>query len=173
MSSTPSVAPSFAIRVFVAGLLFLLWIALIGRFDAQEWVVGALVAVMVTALAEPYLGIFSGVRLTPAAPLHFLRWFGYFLIALLRSNLDMARRVLSPSLPLNPAFVEVRTRLTSPLGRLALANSITLTPGTLTVDVRDDVLLVHWVDVSDGADIEAATAGIAAGFERHLLGFLK
>ncbi|MCB1736152.1 MAG: Na+/H+ antiporter subunit E [Gammaproteobacteria bacterium] len=173
MSRTPVATVTFGIRLFVAGLLFLLWAALLGRFDAQEWVIGALLVLMVTALAEPHLGIFSGVRLTSSAPVHFLRWLGFFLMALVRANLDMARRVLSPTLPLNPGFVEVRTALTSPLGKLALANSITLTPGTLAVDIDDDRLLVHWVDVNGSEDIDAATAEIAAGFERHLRGFLK
>jgi len=85
----------------------------------------------------------------------------------------MARRILTPSLPLNPEVVEVKTELQSDLGRLLLANSITLTPGTLTVDVKDDRLLVHWVDCRPGTDLEQATQAIAAGFERHIKGFLK
>lgn len=173
VSRTSVASVTLGTRLFVAGLLFLLWVALVGGFDAQEWVIGALLVVMVTAMAEPHLGVFAGLRLNLAAPVHFLRWLVVFLLALLRANLDMARRVLSPSLPLDPAFVEVRTALTSPLGKLALASSITLTPGTLVVDVVGDRLLVHWVDVSAGGDLEAATAEIAAGFERHLLGFLK
>ena len=58
----------------------------------------------------------------------------------------MARRVLSPSLPLSPEIVEVQTGLESSLGKLLLANSVTLTPGTLAVDVIDDRILVHWVE---------------------------
>lgn len=170
--SASSVVP-LSIRLLVVGLLFLLWIAMVGRFDAREWLVGLVLCLLVAAAAGDHLRVFAGVRLHPGAPLHFLRWFAYFLVALLKANLDMARRVLTPSLPLNPAFVEVRTSLESPLGKLALANSITLTPGTLAVDIHDDRLLVHWVDASPGTDLEAATARIAAGFERHLLGFLK
>lgn len=173
MSETPHAELTLGGRLFVAGLLFVLWIALIGRFDVQEWAVGAVLSILVVLLASPRLGVFAGLRLTPSAPLHFLSWLGFFLIALLRANIDMARRVLSPSLPLKPGFVEVRTALSSPLGKIALANSITLTPGTLAVDVEDDRLLVHWVDTGDMTDVDAATAEIAAGFERHLKGFLK
>ena len=54
-----------------------------------------------------------------------------------------------------------------------LANSITLTPGTLTVDVEGDALLVHWIDCPPGTDIATATQTIASGFERHLRGFLQ
>ena len=54
---------------------------------------------------------------------------------------------MSPSLPINPGIVEVKTRLTSKIGRLFPANSITLIPGTLTVHIKGDSLFIHWVDV--------------------------
>ena len=98
-----------------------------------------------------------------AAPLYLL----YFLKELVRSNLRLANVVLSPSLPLNPGIVKVRTRLTSRMGRLLLASSITLTPGTLTVALQGEWLYVHWVRV-DHDDIDGATASIVAGFERYL-----
>jgi multicomponent Na+:H+ antiporter subunit E len=48
-----------------------------------------------------------------------------------------------------------------------LANAITLTPGTLTVDAHEDELFIHWIDVS-GSDVDEFTRAIVAGFERHL-----
>jgi multicomponent Na+:H+ antiporter subunit E len=80
--------------------------------------------------------------------------------------------VLAPSLPINPGVVQVRTGLTSDLGRLLLANSITLTPGTLTVDVDADLLLIHWINCPPDVDMEEATRLIAADFEKHLAGFV-
>ena len=68
---------------------------------------------------------------------------------------------------------QLETRLQSPLGKLLLANSITLTPGTLSVDVQDARILVHWVDCPPGADLSRATRTIAESFERHISGFLK
>ena len=131
-----------------------------------------MVATVVAALAADRPPVLAGVRVRLTAPLYFLSYLVVFVVALVRANLDMARRVLSPSLPIRPAMVEVQTTLQSELGRLVLANSITLTPGTLTVDVQDSRLLVHWVDCPPGTDIEAATRQIAAQFERQLLGFL-
>lgn len=153
--------------------VYLLWLLLAQSIDWQELLTGALAALVVTIASAPYVGLFSALRLTPAAPLHLLRYLGYFFTALIGANLDMARRVLSPSLPIRPALVEVRTGLTSPLGRMLLANSITLTPGTLSVDIEDDRILVHWVDCPPGTDLEAATQRIADGFERHIRGFLQ
>jgi multicomponent Na+:H+ antiporter subunit E len=109
----------------------------------------------------------------PGAPLAFLLYLVSLARALILANLDMARRVLTPSLPIRPALVHINTSLRSELGRLTLANSITLTPGTLTVDVEHDTLTVHWVDCPPGTDMQAATEEIAGGFERHLRGFLE
>jgi len=55
----------------------------------------------------------------------------------------------------------------SSLGKLLLANSITLTPGTLTLDVKEDRMFIHWIDVQ-GKDIDAATKAIVGTFEGTL-----
>ncbi len=156
---------------FAAGML--LWVLLTGTSDGQELLAGVLVVAATMAVAGPRLAILGGVRLVPSAAVALVAYLGYFFYALVRANLDVARRVLSPSLPIRPAVVEVRTGLKSRLGRLLLANSITLTPGTLSVDVRGDRILVHWIDASPGTDLESATRRIAAGFERHIRGFLQ
>jgi multicomponent Na+:H+ antiporter subunit E len=159
--------------LFLFLLLFAFWLLLTGSLDPAELVAGLLVALVVTLISRPHLAIFNGLRLTPGALPAFLAYLGVFLVALLRANLDMARRVLSPSLPLQPGLVEVKTELRSPLGRLILANSITLTPGTLTVDVNDQTLLIHWIDVPADVDIDKATETITRQFERTLKGFVK
>ena len=96
-----------------------------------------------------------------------LLYVGYFLKELVKANLQMAAIVLSPRLPVEPAIVATRVRLTHPVARLLLANSITLTPGTLSVEMKGDTLYVHWV-VAKGTDVETATREIVAGFERYL-----
>ncbi len=152
---------------------FLLWLLLTGSLATAEIVTGAVVAVTVAMLAAGRIDIFSAVKLSPAAALAFLRYLPVFFIALIKANMDMARRVLSPSLPLRPALVKIDTALTSELGLLVLANSITLTPGTLSVDVDDGQILVHWIDAPADIDTQAATQIIAADFEKHIRGFLS
>jgi multicomponent Na+:H+ antiporter subunit E len=159
--------------VFLFLLLLALWLLLAGSLDPAELIAGASVSLIVTLISRPHLVIFSGLKLTPTALPAFLSYLGLFLLELVRANLDMARRVLSPSLPLDPALVEITTELKSTLGKMALANSITLTPGTLSVDVIGDRLIIHWVEVPPGLDSEQITQAIAGKFERHLKGFLK
>lgn len=157
--------------VFTAALA--LWLLLTASLAWQELAAGVVVALTAAVLADGDHALFGGLRLKAAAPLHAFRFLATFLVALVRANLDMARRVLSPALPIRPAVVRIRTVLESDLGRLLLANSITLTPGTLAVDVEEGELLVHWIDVPPGTDLEAATRAIAGGFERHLAGFVR
>ena len=68
---------------------------------------------------------------------------------------------------ITPRIVHFRTRLRSDLARVALANSITLTPGTLTLDLDEDHLVVHWLDASTTHSGYAARL-IAKPFERWL-----
>lgn len=157
--------------VFVFALL--LWLGLTASLRTDELIAGVLIALAAALLSLNHSPIFAGLRLTPAAPLAFLRYLLAFSVALVRANLDMARRVLAPSLPIRPGLVRIKTTLQSDIGRLALANSITLTPGTLSIDLQADELLVHWIDCPPDTDMAAATHTIAADFERHLKGFLR
>jgi multicomponent Na+:H+ antiporter subunit E len=153
--------------VVMFATLLLFWLMLMGRLTIDVLVVGALASLVIALLFPNGLSFFTEFRATPEAFVAGLRYYGYFFKELVKSNLRLAAIVLSPSLPIEPGIVKVRTRLKSRMGRLMLANSITLTPGTLTVEMDGEWLYIHWVSVQS-ADIEAATAAIVAGFERYL-----
>lgn len=154
-------------RVLLFCSLLTFWLLLNGSLAVDVIFVGIAVSLLLTMGFAGDLAFIAEFRATPQAFLAAIRYAGYFLIELVKANLSVARIVLSPALPLNPGIVKARTRLKSPVGRLLLANSITLTPGTLTVELDGEWLYVHWVTV-DGTDIEAATASIVAGFEHYL-----
>jgi len=91
-----------------------------------------------------------------------------FLYYCILANLDVAYRVLHPSLPIMPGIVKVKTNLKSKSGLTALANSITLTPGTMTVDIDPDgFLYIHWIYVRS-KNVEKATEIIVRRFEKIL-----
>jgi len=80
--------------------------------------------------------------------------FGWYVF---RGGLDVVYRVLHPAMPIHPGIVRVKSRLATDTGRIVLANSITLTPGTLTVDVTPEgVFYVHWLNVISDDDEVAA-----------------
>ena len=151
--------------LFVTLMLF--WLMLSGKLDTDVLIVGAVASLIIALLYRDGLSFFTEFRFTPQAMVAGFRYYGYFLQELFKSNLNMAAIVLSPSLPITPGIVKVRTRLKSRMGRLMLANSITLTPGTLTVEMAGEWLYIHCVTLG-ATDIEAATAEIVSGFESYL-----
>jgi multicomponent Na+:H+ antiporter subunit E len=92
-----------------------------------------------------------------------------FLWEVLKANIDVAYRVLHPKLPINPGIVKVKTELKSDTALTFLANSVTLTPGTLSVDINKErgTLYIHWIDVKS-KDTAAATEIITRRFEKIL-----
>jgi len=166
MESSTDVKPTWPSPLLFATLL-LFWVLLNGSLATDVLAVGAVAAALIAIFFRGRLAWFSELRLTPRALATTVAYVFHYLKALIGANLNVAAIVLSPDLPLNPGIVTVRTRLKSAMGRMLLANSITLTPGTLTVDIDGELLHIHWVCV-DSPDIEAATQAIVAGFERYL-----
>ena len=160
MKKAPAIALLFA-------TLLLFWLLLNGSVAGDVLLIGTVAALFIAILFRGGRSPISGFRPTPRALFAAFGYLVFFLAELVRSNLHIARVVLTPSLPISPAIVKVRTRLKSPMGRLLLANSITLTPGTLTVELDGEWLYIHWV-TAEATDIDAATAQIVAGFEKYL-----
>lgn len=147
--------------------LMLFWLMLSSRLDTDVLIVGSIISLAIALLYRNGLSFFTEFRFTPAAILAGFLYYGYFFKELFKSNIKLAAIVLSPSLPVKPAIVKVRTKLKTRMGRLMLANSITLTPGTLSVELDGEWLYVHWVRM-EADDIEEATARIVSGFESYL-----
>ena len=135
-------------------------------FDPGFVIVGALLTLLVVFLTAGKYPRREWL-LNPVRWLWLFIYVPYFLYLCVKANLDVAYRVVHPDMPIRPGIVRVRTSLTSELAKTFLANSITLTPGTLTVDIDGPDLYIHWIHVV-GEDPEAHTAVIVQGFERFL-----
>ena len=90
-----------------------------------------------------------------------------FLWECFKANLDVAYRVIHPKLPIKPGIVKVKTHLKTNIGRVFLANSITMTPGTLSVDLVGNTLYIHWINVTS-KNPNIYTQKIAGRFEKFL-----
>ncbi len=154
-------------------ICLLLWLLLTASFAADELISGVIISLVVSIISAPKMKILNGLRLHLGFFLGLISYLWYFFRALIKANFDLAKRVVSKDMQLHPDVVEIKTTMRSDLGKLFLANSITLTPGTLTVDVVGDSLLVHWIDVPKNSDINTSTQLIVAKFEKYLKGFLK
>lgn len=153
------------VNLFV--LLLLIWLMLTGSFQIVNIVVGVVLALVFAIIFGKNSMIFGKLRFTPKMFFYSVLYLIVFLWELIKSNVNVALRVINPSLPINPGIVKVKTKLKSPMGRMILANSITLTPGTLTIDIKDDTLYIHWIDVKT-LDAEKATEQILGKFEKYL-----
>ena len=153
--------------VVLFATLMLFWIMLANSLAADTLLVGVVASLSIALLFRNGLSFFTEFHTTPEALVAGLRYYAYFFKELIKSNLRLTAIVVSPELPIKPGIVKVRTGLKSRMGRLMLANSISLTPGTLTVELDGEWLYVHWVTM-EADDIDGATAKIVAGFERYL-----
>ena len=149
-------------------ILFGIWILLNNSLQVDILISGLVVSAIISGLLCTKCQIFEGMNVGPKGIMMSFLFLGVFMVDLVKSNFDVAKRVLSPSLPINPGIVEVKTKLTSKFGRMLLANSITLTPGTLTVEVKDDSFFIHWIDVQE-IDIDRASKDLVDKFEKYLM----
>lgn len=147
--------------------LFVIWVIANASLDSQVLASGAILAALVSLLFARFSGSYREIHLTPRTLYYYFLYVGVFLVELLKANLNVARLVFAKTIDIHPGIVEIKTKLKSRTGRLVLANSITLTPGTLVVDIDGDSLFVHWIDVR-AQDAEAATREISARFEKYL-----
>lgn len=150
-------------------ILELFWILWNNSLDYQVWFYGIFAALPLALLFGKSSDIFEGIKLTPRGFLFSVVYIFVFIWALIKSNVDVMLRVINPKLPIKPGIVRIKTKLKSPMARLILANSITLTPGTFVVDIQDDILYIHWIEVCCIEDIEIMSEKIAGNFENLLL----
>lgn len=130
-------APALAGRTLLMAALW--WAATEGR--AINWplaAAGVVLAVAASILLRPPVGW---------APGGFVRFAGFFLLHSLRGGIDVALRAVRPGPPLRPGFITLRLRLDDPQSRLVVTRTISLLPGTLGVDLDNDRLTIHVLDV--------------------------
>lgn len=122
--------------------LFLFWLLLSGHGELLILGFGILSALIVTLLLRKMDRIDREIiAFTPG--LRVIHYFGWLLWQVVLSNIDVARRIWNPALPIRPCWQRLDTSVSTPLEKTLYANSITLTPGTLTTDVREDHFMIH------------------------------
>jgi len=149
-------------------LAFIIWMLLTWQIDVQVIIAGLIVSVIAALLFHEILPKEHLVFISPIRIFWALVYVPVFFYYMIKANFDVVYRALHPKMPINPGIVKIKTTLKTESGITALANSITLTPGTLTVDLTDDgFLYIHWINVKSD-DVEQATELIARRFEWFL-----
>lgn len=145
-------------------LCYIVWILFTFTFSIEELLGGAVVSFIVALFtARFFIHDTAFYLLRPQKFFALLRYVLFvFPKELLKANIDVAKRALSPSLPVNPGIVKVSSDLTSEYALSMLANSITLTPGTITMEIAEqdgkNYYYIHWIDVKTTDSKEAGEA---------------
>lgn len=134
----------------LGAVLFVVWLLLSGHYTPFIMTLGVISCVLVVVVT---------VRMEVADheghPLHLtwraLIYWPWLIIEIVKANIDVAKLILSPSVQITPTLIRVKASQKSDLGQVIYANSITLTPGTISVDVANNEILVHALS-RDGAE---------------------
>jgi multicomponent Na+:H+ antiporter subunit E len=155
-------------RFLLNNLLTFVWVALTGTFTGFNLVFGFVLGFWVLWLIDRKDGNRRYFRVVPRA----IGFLLYFLYELVKANLQVAYQVLMPTFSMDPGIVRVPLDARTDLEITLLANVISLTPGTLSLDLSTDrsVLYVHAMYVGDK---EAFIQDIKNGFERRIITLLR
>ncbi|HIF51459.1 MAG TPA: cation transporter [Thiotrichaceae bacterium] len=136
--------------------LAILWLLLSGHYTPLLLSLGLLSIILVTLIAlRMNLIAFE----QPETFIQFIKYIPYgfwLLIEILKSNIDVCKRILNPNLPISPRWITIKSSQFSEFGKIIYANSITLTPGTISMDVDENRIEVHALS-------EVGVEGLATG----------
>ena len=155
-------------KFLVNSMLMLVWVALTGEFMFPNFLLGFLIGFLALWMAERDHSSKKYFKLIPTA----ISFIGFFFFELIKANIQVAYEVMTPTLYMKPGIVKVPLDAKTDLEITMLANLISLTPGTLSLDVtkEGDALFVHAMYVNDK---EEFIHGIKNGFERKVLELLR
>ena len=147
--------------------LIAIWLALTTTFQWQELSVGIFISlVLALFLNKNYLKL-GLPPLSIKRIIFFILYISVLFIEIVKANLDVAYRVIHPKMPIKPGIIIIKTKLKQDIAKMILANSITLTPGTFTLDIKGDELLIHWIYVRS-EKMDESTKIIGQKFEKYL-----
>lgn len=123
-------------------VLALVWIAWSWHFEPL--VVGfGVVAVVLTVALSKRMNILDEEGEPFEINIRLIRYIPWLVIEVLKANFQVAKLILDPEMPISPRLLKVRANQRTTLGQVIHANTITLTPGTISLDLRDNTILVH------------------------------
>lgn len=129
-------------------ILFTFWVLLSGKTEIKYLIIGLGTVLVTVWVTMPLLRVTSvdDERHFYAFDIPYFKYAVYWIFLLkeiVKASIDIARVVLQPKMPINPSVVQFKRPMSNPLAHTTLANSITLTPGTITMDIDENVYTVH------------------------------
>jgi multicomponent Na+:H+ antiporter subunit E len=144
--------------------LFIFWMMLSGHYQIKYIVIGLCASMLVTYLTHDYL--FARVRTSRKngedigyivrSSWRLISYLPWLIVAIFKANIQVAMILIKPQMPIDPGFLKISTGLRRKISKVTLANSITITPGTITVEQKPGTLILHALVRSFAGDIETA-----------------
>jgi multicomponent Na+:H+ antiporter subunit E len=153
------------LALFIITLIF--WLLVTFSLTLSNIIVGVVAALITSYLFGRYFVTDVRKFLQPKRYAWLILYIFIFLWECIKANFDVAYRVLHPAMPIKPGIVRVPIEIKTDIAKTMLANSITMTPGTIAVDVKDDIMYVHWIYVSS-EDPEVYTRKVSGRFENYI-----
>ena len=129
--------------VLTALIMFAFWICLSGEFSFILLLTGIISSLLVSYISHDLLIGNGDMKLGFIRTIRFIKFLPWLLWQIVLANIDLAIRTLHPKMPINPMLINFKNNLKTDLGMVILANSITLTPGTVTIDVNENDFFIH------------------------------
>lgn len=145
----------FQNAVGTALILFAFWALLSGKFDLFHLTLGAICSAIAGYLFHDLLFVNVRVGDVRTVAWRFIKYIPWLLYQILLANIHVASLVIRPKMPITPQVVTFKTKLETDISNVTLANSITLTPGTITMDIKDGVFYVHALSQKVADDLNA------------------
>ncbi len=142
-------------------IMFAFWLVLSGHFEIKFMAIGIGAAALVTFLTHDLL-YSSGPGEKTEKPAYLFKcalgmvlYLPWLVVAIVKANIQVAAIIIQPRMPINPGLLQFQSKLTKKVALVTLANSITLTPGTITVELANGKYLVHSLVPDSAGDLES------------------
>ena len=146
-------------------LLFIFWVVLSSKITLIQLIVGFFASLLVVFYnCDLVFNDLEATKITFKFIGRLIHLFIVLLIEIVKSNIHVMMIVLSPKMKINPGFKKIKQPLKKEFNQALFANAITLTPGTLTVDMDDEYILVHGLEMEHIDDIKKSN--MQKAFER-------
>ena len=145
-------------------LLLFFWSIIDGKLTVESIILGSSASILIIYLNKDILFTSSdGGPVTIRFLWHFTALIAILIVEIVKSNINVAKIVLNPKMPIEPSFIRVPVRFKKDFNKVLYGNVVTLTPGTLTVDIDEDEYIIHALTK------EAAEGLHGSELEKHVL----
>ncbi len=151
-------------------ILFTFWVLFSEHYQLKYIIMGICASALATYLTHDFIynlqskTVKYDVKLIFPTILNLILYTFWLILAIIKANIQIASIVIKPKMPIDPGFVQFETSLRRKVSLVTLANSITLTPGTITVELRNYMYLVHSLVRESAGDLETGLMQRKIGF---------